>query len=213
MPPHDSPDQDGTTASQRALPQIEDLQFIDALQGEPHVPPSPPQRSTRHSACPNNLEYDRLETPKKLKHASVQLKPTQHGSKRFKSYCAAMVSALMLPSGKIYDKGYILNLILTPYFGLYKNLSADTLGDHPHVTCPEFALRIGFDRKVSCLTYFYLTRFPTAKSEFQTRFEARSRYSHTPPETAVVVNREIINNLLRSIYVGSNWNPKNITNP
>ena len=31
---------------------------------------------------------------------------------------------------------------------------------------------------MSCLTYFYLTRFPTAKSEFQTRFETRSRYSH-----------------------------------
>ena len=32
---------------------------------------------------------------------------------------------------------------------------------------------------MSCLTYFYLTRFPTAKSEFQTRFETRSRYYHT----------------------------------
>ena len=81
------------------------------------------------------------------------------------------------------------------------------------VTCLEFASRIGFDRKVSCLNYFYLTRFPTAKSEFQTIFETRSRYSHTPPETAVIVNRERINNLLRSIYVGSNWNPNTITNP
>ena len=70
------------------------------------------------------------------------------------------------------------------------------------VTCPEFASRIGFDRKVSCLTYFYLTRFPTAKSKFQNRFETRSRYSHTPPETTVIVNRERINNVLRSIYVG-----------
>ena len=32
---------------------------------------------------------------------------------------------------------------------------------------------------MSCLTYFYLTRFPTAKSEFQCRFENCSRYSHT----------------------------------
>ena len=46
------------------------------------------------------------------------------------------------------------------------------------VNCIEFASRIGFDRKVSCLTYFYLTRFPTEKSEFQTRFEICSRYSH-----------------------------------
>ena len=70
------------------------------------------------------------------------------------------------------------------------------------VTCLEFASRIGFDRKVSCLTYFYLTRFPTSKSEFQNRFVTRSRYSHTPLETAVIVNRERINNVLRSTYVG-----------
>ena len=31
---------------------------------------------------------------------------------------------------------------------------------------------------MSCLTYFCLTRFPTAKSEFQTIFETLSRYSH-----------------------------------
>ena len=35
------------------------------------------------------------------------------------------------------------------------------------VTCLEFASRIGFDRKVICLTYFYLTRFPTAKASFK----------------------------------------------
>ena len=81
------------------------------------------------------------------------------------------------------------------------------------VTCLEFSMRIGFNRKVSCLTYFYLTTFPTAKNEFQTKFETCSRYSHTPLENAVIVNRERINNLLRSIYVGSNWNPNTITNP
>ena len=70
------------------------------------------------------------------------------------------------------------------------------------VTFLEFASRIWFDRKVSCLTYFYLTRILTAKSEFQNRFETRSRYSHTLPETAVIVNRERINNVFRSIYVG-----------
>ena len=31
---------------------------------------------------------------------------------------------------------------------------------------------------MSCLTYFYLTGFLTAKSEFQTRFETRLIYSH-----------------------------------
>ena len=67
-----------------------------------------------------------------------------------------------------------------------------TLEPPPPVTCLEFASRIGFDRKVSYLTYFYLTRFPTAKGEFHTRFETRARDSHTPPETAVIVNRERI---------------------
>ena len=81
------------------------------------------------------------------------------------------------------------------------------------VTCLEFASQIEFDRKVSCLTYFYLTRFPTSKSEFQTIFETRSIYSHTPPDTAVIVNRERLNIFLRSIYVGPNWNPNTITNP
>ena len=81
------------------------------------------------------------------------------------------------------------------------------------VTCLEFASQIGFDRKVICLTHLYLTRFPTAKSEFQNIFETRSRYSHTPLETAVIVNRERINDLLLSIYVGYNWNPNTITNP
>ena len=68
-------------------------------------------------------------------------------------------------------------------------------------------------KKLSCLTYFYPSRFPSAKSEFQTRFKTRLRYSHTLPEISVIVNRERINNLLRIIYVGSNWNPNTITNP
>ena len=40
---------------------------------------------------------------------------------------------------------------------------------------------------MSCLTYFYLTRFPTEKSEFQTRFETCSRYSHTGGSRAGVI--------------------------
>ena len=48
------------------------------------------------------------------------------------------------------------------------------------VTCLEFTSRIWFDRKVSCLTYFYLTRFPTEKVSFKLDLKNRSRYSHTP---------------------------------
>ena len=110
----------------------------------------------------------------------------------------------------------VLSLVPLPtYLPFYANVRFDLSKtiQLEYVTCLEFASRIGFDRKVSCLTYFYLTRFPIAKSEFQTRFETRTRYSQTPPETVVIVNRERINNLLRRIYVGSNWNPNTITKP
>ena len=40
------------------------------------------------------------------------------------------------------------------------------------------------------LIYFYLTRFPTEKKELKKRIETRSTYSHTPPEIAVIVNKE-----------------------
>ena len=40
--PHDAPAQYGTTAHQRAPPQVKYLLFMDALQDEPHNLPSPP---------------------------------------------------------------------------------------------------------------------------------------------------------------------------
>ena len=36
---------------------------------------------------------------------------------------------------------------------------------------------------------FYQKKFPTAKSEFQTRFETHSIYSHNPPEATVIVKK------------------------
>ena len=72
--------------------------------------------------------------------------------------------------------------------------------DHCYFSIIRFAIWVWQDSEL--LIYFYLTSFPTAKNEFQNWFETRSRYSHTPPETTVVVNRERINNVLRSIYVG-----------
>ena len=84
--PHDAPDQDGTTAPQRTPPHIENLLFMDALQDDPQVIPSPPRRITRHSYRPNRLEYNFLGTPKGLKHASVQVKSSQYESNRVNSY-------------------------------------------------------------------------------------------------------------------------------
>ena len=43
-----------------------------------------------------------------------------------------MVSAFMLFSGQSYENWYLLNLLLTPDFELYKNLVADELGNHPY---------------------------------------------------------------------------------
>ena len=51
-------------------------------------------------------------------------------------------------------------------FILSSGESPDAQSRSLSVTCLEFASRIGFDRKVSCLTNFYLTRFPTAKNKF-----------------------------------------------
>ena len=62
----------------------------------------------------------------------MQVKSSQHGSKRVKYYCTDMVSALLLSNGHSYDNRYLLNHPLTPDFWLYKNLGADTLGNHPH---------------------------------------------------------------------------------
>ena len=128
----DGPAQDGTTASQRAPPQVEDLLLLEALQDEPPVMPSTHRRSTRHSAQHNQIEYDRLRTSKGLKHASMQFNSSQHRSNRVKSYCVAIVSDLMLSSNQSYDNQYLLNFLLTYDFGLYENLGADTLRNHPH---------------------------------------------------------------------------------
>jgi len=56
----------------------------------------------------------------------------QHGAITVRSYCAAMVSALLLTSGQAYDNRYLLNLLLDRDFGLYDNLLANTLMSHPH---------------------------------------------------------------------------------
>jgi hypothetical protein len=89
--------------------------FVDALVNEPTEvePPAPPlQRSTR-SRKPNP-------------------RYAQHGAVIVRSYCAAMISALMLTNGQAYNNRYLLNLLLDQDFGLYENLEADTLMCHPH---------------------------------------------------------------------------------
>jgi hypothetical protein len=58
-------------------------------------------------------------------------KYAQHGAVVVRSYCAAMLSALMLTSGHTYDNHYLLNLLLDHGFGLYDNLGADTLMCYP----------------------------------------------------------------------------------
>ena len=129
---HNAPAQDGTTATQRTPPQIEDISFMDAIQDELHVLPSPPRRNNIKSYQTNLLGCDFLVTSKGLKHASVQVKSSQHGSNQVKSYCVDIVSALMLCSDQSYYNRHLLNLLLKPDFGLSKNLGADALGKNPH---------------------------------------------------------------------------------
>ena len=61
----------------------------------------------------------------------MYVKYYQNGSKRVKTYYEDMVSNLMLSSGKSYGNRYLINILLTPDFGLYDNLGADKLGNHP----------------------------------------------------------------------------------
>ena len=43
-----------------------------------------------------------------------------------------MTSALLLTQGHTYNNRYLLNLLLDHDFGLYKNMSAESLMLHPH---------------------------------------------------------------------------------
>jgi hypothetical protein len=106
-----APDAPSQRAPDPTLPP-DDLTFEEAIMEEPVEPPAPPlRRSTQiHKPSPRYA---------------------QHGAVVVKSYCAAMVSALILTSGQAYDNRYQLNLLLDRDFGLYENLGADTLMCHP----------------------------------------------------------------------------------
>jgi hypothetical protein len=56
----------------------------------------------------------------------------QHGFSVVRSYCHAMVGALLLTQGQAYDNRYLLNLLLDHDFGLYENLSPNSLMMAPH---------------------------------------------------------------------------------
>ena len=43
-----------------------------------------------------------------------------------------MTAALIFTQGHTYENCYLLNLLLDHYFGLYENLSSDSLVLHPH---------------------------------------------------------------------------------
>ena len=43
-----------------------------------------------------------------------------------------MTAAILLTQGHTYDNRYLLNLLLDHDFGLYENLSAESLMLHPH---------------------------------------------------------------------------------
>ena len=44
-----------------------------------------------------------------------------------------MMYAIIIYSFQSYDNWYLFNVLLTSNFGLYNNLGADTLGNHPSV--------------------------------------------------------------------------------
>ena len=106
---------------------------------------------------------------------------TLGANKLTKKYRAEAIESLMLLTEKMYGRikgitcsdgrikwSYIkIEDTVSPTVSLEAITITSTIETHETVTCLEFASRIGFDRKVSCLTYFYLTRFPTAKVSFK----------------------------------------------
>jgi hypothetical protein len=91
---------------------VDDASFVDALMDIPADPAPPPLRRITRVRKPNP-------------------RYAQHGAVVVRSYCAAMISAVMLTRGEAYDNRYLLNLLLDQDFGLYKNLDADTPMRHP----------------------------------------------------------------------------------
>ena len=80
----------------------------------------------------------------------------------------------------IWNKAHFVSIYL---FSLHQHTTPSNISIWHHsifITC--YFSRIQFANWVwqesELLNYFYLTRFITAKNEFQNRFETRSRYSH-----------------------------------
>lgn len=77
-----------------------------------------------------SMEKPVEHSPPALRHSTHTRKPNpryaQHGAVVVQSYFAAMISALMLTSGKTYDSRYLLNVLSDHNFGLYDNLGANT---------------------------------------------------------------------------------------
>jgi hypothetical protein len=149
---------DGTPPTDDQLIPNHDDEFFDAVQFQraPPEPPDAPQRApptedppgTTEPAPPQRAPLDDLPspiseaemepellTPVHRRSQRTRLPPKryrQHGFLVVKSYCRAMVGALLLTQGQAYDNRYLLNLLLDHDFGLYENLSPNSFMLAPH---------------------------------------------------------------------------------
>jgi hypothetical protein len=123
----------GSDAPQRAPPSSDP----DGPQRAPPPSPPPPDPIVPQRAQPEtSLEGPEPPTPVRRNPRRTRQVPeryrVQHGFSVVKSYCRAMVGALLLTQGQAYDSRYLLNLLLDNEFGLYENLAPDTLMLSPH---------------------------------------------------------------------------------
>jgi hypothetical protein len=117
-------------SSQRARPSSQRADPPPSLDS----PPESPQRAP--PTGPVALDpADGSPTPvlrrNPLRNRRAPTRYRQHGYSVVRSYCRAMVGALLLTQGQSYDTRYLLNLLLDHDFGLYENLTPSLI-QGPH---------------------------------------------------------------------------------
>jgi hypothetical protein len=129
------PEPDDEMQPQRAPPDASQRAPTEVAFDFPEPPtPDSPQRALPTPDIPPELPADPhtpvRRYPTRNRRAPVRLH--QHGYSVVRSYCRAMVGALLLTQGQAYDNRYLLNLLLDHDFGLYENLSPNSLMMAPH---------------------------------------------------------------------------------
>ena len=122
-PPNEDSHSDSAAASPQRAPQRAPPPFdAELLPPEPDLGPE----------LPTPIRRNPRRNPQRSCNKKAPARYRQHGFTVVRSYCRAMVGALLLTQGQRYDNRYLLNLLLDHDFGLYDNLSPNSLMMAPH---------------------------------------------------------------------------------